>query len=88
MVSIQGKIWTWIRAKPTIRSILAANTAIIATKPRTPLQPLPEDLPREEILVDIPEEQKHCECGAQLVRIGEQTSACRSLKSRAETTPR
>jgi len=37
-------------------------------------QPLPEDLPREEVLVDIPEEQKHCQCGAELVRIGEETS--------------
>jgi len=37
-------------------------------------QPLPEALPREEVLIDIPEEQKHCECGADLVRIGEETS--------------
>jgi transposase len=37
-------------------------------------QPLPEVLPREEVLVDIPEEQKHCQCGAQLVRIGEEVS--------------
>ena len=37
-------------------------------------QPLPEALPREEILIDIPEEQKHCQCGADLVRIGEETS--------------
>ena len=37
-------------------------------------QPLPEALPREEVLIDIPEEQKHCECGAELVRIGEETS--------------
>lgn len=37
-------------------------------------QPLPEALPREEVLIDIPEEQKHCQCGAELVRIGEETS--------------
>jgi transposase len=37
-------------------------------------RPLPEALPREEVLIDIPEEQKHCACGAELVRIGEETS--------------
>jgi transposase len=37
-------------------------------------RPLPEDLPREEIVIDIPEEQKHCQCGAELVRIGEEVS--------------
>jgi len=35
---------------------------------------LPENLPREEIVHDIPEEQKHCSCGAQLSRIGEEVS--------------
>jgi len=37
-------------------------------------KPLPEDLPQIEVLHDIPENQKHCECGAQLCRIGEETS--------------
>ena len=37
-------------------------------------QPLPEALPREEVTVDIPEEQKHCACGAELVRIDEEVS--------------
>ena len=32
MVAIQGKIRTWIRGKPTSRSIAAANTAIMADK--------------------------------------------------------
>jgi transposase len=44
------------------------------TRRQAKRQPLPEDLPREEVLVDIPEEQKHCQCGAELVRIGEETS--------------
>ena len=35
-------------------------------------KPLPQDLPREEIIYDIPEEDKQCACGAQLVRIGEE----------------
>ncbi len=37
-------------------------------------KPLPADLPREEIVHDIPEEQKVCTCGQKLVRIGEETS--------------
>jgi len=38
-------------------------------------RPLPENLPREEVVHDIPEEQKVCACcGKPLVRIGEETS--------------
>ena len=38
-------------------------------------KPLPADLPREEIIHDIPEEEKVCSCcGAKLVRIGEEVS--------------
>ena len=37
-------------------------------------RPLPEALPREEIIIDIPEEQKRCGCGEQMLRIGEETS--------------
>lgn len=35
---------------------------------------LPEELPREEILHDIPEDEKVCGCGCELSRIGEETS--------------
>jgi transposase len=35
-------------------------------------KPLPADLPREEVVHDIPEEEKTCACGASLVRIGEE----------------
>jgi transposase len=37
-------------------------------------KPLPADLPREEVLHDLPEEEKNCSCGQPLVRIGEETS--------------
>ncbi len=37
-------------------------------------RPLPEALPREEVIIDIPEEQKHCACGAILTRIDEEVS--------------
>jgi transposase len=37
-------------------------------------RPLPSDLPRVEVVHDIPEDEKICSCGAPLVRIGEATS--------------
>ena len=37
-------------------------------------KPLPDDLPREEIIHDLPEKEKVCGCGCQKVRIGEDTS--------------
>ena len=36
-------------------------------------KPLPEDLTRVEVVHDLPEEEKQCECGATLSRIGEET---------------
>ena len=37
-------------------------------------RPLPDDLPRVEVIHDIPEEEKVCACGSKLVRIGEEVS--------------
>jgi transposase len=37
-------------------------------------KPLPADLPRVEVVHDIAEEEKRCACGAELSRIGEDTS--------------
>ena len=37
-------------------------------------KPLPEELPRIEILHDIPEDQKQCDCGTPLSCIGEEIS--------------
>jgi transposase len=37
-------------------------------------RPLPESLPREEVLIDIPEADKQCACGHQLVQIGVEPS--------------
>ena len=37
-------------------------------------RPLPQALPRVEVIIDIPEEQKRCGCGAELVRINEESS--------------
>lgn len=41
---------------------------------RAKRRPLPQALPREEVVIDIPEEDKRCGCGAELVRIGEEVS--------------
>ena len=37
-------------------------------------KPLPEDLPRVEVVHDIPEEEKTCACGCKMSRIGEDVS--------------
>jgi len=37
-------------------------------------KPLPDDLPRIDIIHDIPEEEKQCDCGCKLTRIGEEVS--------------
>ena len=43
-------------------------------KNRGKRKPIPEDIPRDEIIYDIPEEEKACGCGAELTRIGEEVS--------------
>jgi transposase len=45
-----------------------------ATRRRGKRNTIPEAISREEIIVDIPEEEKVCACGKHLVRIGEETS--------------
>ena len=37
-------------------------------------KPIPEDLPRLEVIHDIPDDEKQCECGCEKCRIGEETS--------------
>ncbi len=37
-------------------------------------KPLPENLPRKEVIHDIPEKDKVCDCGSELVKIGEEIS--------------
>ena len=37
-------------------------------------RPIPADLPRVEVVHDLPEAEKVCPCGAELVRIGEEVS--------------
>ena len=51
-------------------------STIVQSHPRkkSGRKPIDESLPREEILVDISDEEKQCACGHELVRIGEETS--------------
>jgi transposase len=44
------------------------------TRRKAKRRPLPESLPRDELIIDIAEEEKLCGCGASLVRIGEEVS--------------
>jgi transposase len=49
------------------------NTVVIAehSRKKRGRKPLPADLPRVDVIHDIPEEEKVCECGSCLSRIGE-----------------
>lgn len=42
------------------------------TRKKCGRKPLPEDLPRVEVVHDLPEAEKRCACGAELSRIGEE----------------
>ena len=57
----------------------SASTVVVAEHKRKKRgrKPLPADLPRVEVIHDLPEEEKVCACGAQLSRIGEE--ACEKL---------
>ena len=56
-------------------AIPADDTIVIAAHKRAKRgrKPLPENLPRVEIIHDLPEEEKLCQCGAPLSRIGQDT---------------
>ena len=44
------------------------------TRKKRGRKPLPNDLPRIEVVHDIPDEEKTCKCGCELTRIGEEVS--------------
>ncbi len=59
----------------TAEEIKAAEITVPAhTRKKGGRRPLPPDLPREEVVHDLPEEEKVCDCGADLSRIGEETT--------------
>ena len=52
----------------------APSTVETHTRHKPKRRPLPADLPREVIVLDIPEEDKVCQCGGTLHKIGEDKS--------------
>jgi transposase len=63
---------------PEPEGIEEENTEIIRisghSRKKPGRKPLPEDLPRVEVIHDLDEKDKVCACGCQLKRIGEETS--------------
>ena len=51
-----------------------AEAETLVVPEHTRRKPLPEDLPRVEMVHDLKEEEKVCACGAHLSRIGEEVS--------------
>ena len=65
-----------IEESSTAENDAPENSLIVQSHPRRKpgRKPIDDSLPREEVLIDIPEEEKQCACGHELVRIGEETS--------------
>lgn len=60
--------------EPEVENTASSTIVTAHTRTTRRRKPLPENLEREEVLLDIPEEQKHCGCGSELRRIGEEVS--------------
>jgi len=71
----QARLFSETELPPSTVQQPEASVEVAAHRRAKPgRKPLPEDLPREEVIQDIPEEEKTCSCcGAPLVRIGEET---------------
>jgi transposase len=71
----QGKLFNEAEATVWAEKEIEENVPVASHRRNKPgRRPLPKDLPREERLHDIPEDEKTCGCGEPLVRIGEETS--------------
>lgn len=63
-----------LEEEPVVEEPKEAVTIPTHTRKKSGRKPLPEDLPRVEVVHDIPEDQKQCNCGTTLSRIGEEIS--------------
>jgi len=78
------QLWLFNEAELIVSSVEKVETEVervpvrAHTRVKRGRKPLPEDLPRVEVLHDIPEEDKICGCGKRLQRIGEDT--CEKLE--------
>jgi len=59
---------------PLEKARTETTTFTVSRKTRGKRKPIPDWVPRKEIVHDIPEEEKICGCGMALVRIGEEVS--------------
>lgn len=74
---LQGRLFDEIETNAVSEeTVVEAEDVTVAAHKRkkTGRKPLRDDLPRVEVIHDISEEDKICTCGAELVRIGEETS--------------
>ena len=60
--------------KPAVLQADEAITVARFTHPKGGRKPLPADLPREQVIHDLPEAEKTCACGCALHKIGEDKS--------------
>lgn len=60
--------------QPEVPALEPAEQVVIEahTRKKRGRKPLPAELPREDVIHDIPEEEKQCACGDKLIRIGEE----------------
>ncbi len=71
----QIRLFDEVEAAVAQREVEEQLQQVAAHVRRRPVRrPLPASLPRTEVVIDIPEAEKHCGCGHELVRIGEESS--------------
>ncbi|MEC4684230.1 MAG: IS66 family transposase [Nitrospirota bacterium] len=68
----QGSLFD--EAEEVEEEVREKEISIPAHTRKTGRKPLPKELPREEIIHDLREEEKQCGCGSRLSRIGEEVS--------------
>ena len=75
--TLQGRLFDAAEAEDQQEQQSPDDESIVVTEHRRRKggrKPLPADLPREEVIHDIAEEEKICSCGCSLVRIGEEVN--------------
>ena len=72
----QGELFNEAEALAELETATEPEKQTISyTRNKPKRQPLPKDLPREQVVHDIPDAEKQCDCcGGQLHKIGESTS--------------
>jgi transposase len=72
---LQGRLFDEADGSITVATIETAEQEILIRphlRKKTGRQPLPKDLPREQITYDLSEQEKICPCGCKLTHIGNQ----------------